>query len=478
VTLNKIERYKKEKDGLDILQDVPQLAQGGWQALEDGDRERLKWAGVFFRRQTPGQFMMPVRMSNGLTNAAQIRAIAGISQEVGPGFADITTRQQIQLRGFGIDRVPDIWCRLEAVGLVSIQTGMDNIRNVAGCPLAGLTPHELFDASPVVRAFTDTFMRNKAFTNLPRKFNVAITGCTEHCTHAESQDLALVPAVARLEGSDTNGFNILVGGKMGSGGFQAAKPLNVFVRPEDAAAVCAEITFIFRDHGSRKARNRARLAFLVDAWGIERFRRELEQRIGRPLSPAGKDARGARHVDHLGIVKQKQAGLNAIGLAVPVGRITTAQLFELARVADTYGSGDIRMTMGQNVIVPNVPDALLPALGREPLLRELSHEPHAALRGLVSCTGIDYCHFALIETKELAMKTAQHLERQLPGCKSFTTHWSGCPAGCGNHALADIGLLGKNVRIDAESSGLEPTIKERVVPSAWTTSRIGDWTAR
>ena len=448
VTLNKIERYKKEKDGLDILQDVPQLARNGWQALEDGDRERLKWVGVFFRRQTPGQFMMRVRMSNGLTNAAQIRTIAAISQDVGAEFADITTRQQIQLRGFGIDRVPDIWRQLEAVKLASIQTGMDNIRNVAGCPLAGLTPHELFDASPVVQAFTDTFMRNKAFTNLPRKFNVAITGCTEHCTHAESQDLALVPAVARLEGVDTNGFNILVGGKMGSGGFQAAKPLNVFVRTEDAAAVCAEITFIFRDHGSRKARNRARLAFLVDAWGIDRFRRELEHRIGLPLLTAGKDARGPRHADHLGIGKQKQAGLNAIGLAVPVGRITTAQLFELARVAETYGTGDIRLTMGQNVIVPNVPDGLLPALGREPLLRELSSEPHGALRGLVSCTGIDYCHFALIETKDLALKTARHLERQLPRGLSFTTHWSGCPAGCGNHALADIGLLGKNVRID------------------------------
>jgi NAD(P)H-dependent nitrite reductase large subunit len=448
VTLNKIERYKKEKDGLDILQDVPQLAQGGWQAIEEGDRERLKWAGVFFRRQTPGQFMMRVRMANGLTNAAQIRTLAEISQDVGQGFADITTRQQIQLRGFGIERVPDIWRRLEAVGLVSTQTGMDNIRNVTGCPLAGLTPHELFDASAVVREFTDMFLRNKAFTNLPRKFNVAITGCPEHCTHAESQDLALVPAVAGLEGTDAYGFNILVGGKMGSGGFQAAKPLNVFVPPAEAAAVCAQIVFIFRDHGSRKARNRARLSFLVDAWGIERFRRELEQRMGRPLLAAGKDARGAKHADHLGIVKQKQTGLNAVGLAVPVGRITTAQLFELARVAETYGNGDIRVTMAQNVIVPNVPDALLPRLGGEPLLRELSHEAHPAFKGLVSCTGIDYCHFALIETKELAVRTAQHLERQLPGCKPFTTHWSGCPAGCGNHALADIGLLGKNVRID------------------------------
>ena len=450
VTLNKIERYKKEKDGLDILEDVPRLAQSGWEAIEDGDRERLKWAGVFFRRQTPGQFMMRLRMSNGVSNAAQMRTIAEISRELGPGFADITTRQQIQLRGFQIERVPELWARLEAVGLASLQTGMDNIRNVAGCPVAGLTPNELFDASPIVRQFTDTFLRNKEFTNLPRKFNVAITGCTEHCTHAESQDLALVPAVGQIRARDVHGFNVLVGGKMGSGGFQAAQPINVFVTQEEAAAVCAEITFIFRDHGSRTARNRARLAFLIERWGAARFRRELEQRMGGPLHTAGRDARGSRHVDHLGVVKQKQPGLNSVGLAVPVGRITADQLFELARIADVYGTGDIRVTTSQNVIVPNVPDAGLPGLGREALLSELRPDAHAAVRGLVSCTGIDYCHFALIETKELAVKTARHLEQRLPDHKLFTTHWSGCPAGCGNHALADIGLLGKNIRVDGK----------------------------
>ena len=447
VTLNKIERYKQEKDGLDILPDVPLLAQAGWQAIDEGDRERLKWAGVFFRRQTPGAFMMRVRMPNGIAHAGQIRVMAEISREFGPGFADITTRQQIQLRGFQIEHVPDIWRRLEAVGLVSLQTGMDNIRNIAGCPVAGLTAHELFDASPVVREFTDAFLRNKEFTNLPRKFNVVITGCTEHCTHAESQDLALVPAVAVIEGREAHGFNVLVGGKMGSGGFQSAKPLNVFVPKEEAAALCGHITLLFRDHGPRTARNRARLAFLIESWGVEKFRRQLEQRAGKPLLAAGRDARGSRQVDHLGIVKQRQPGLSYVGLAVPVGRISAEQLFELARVADTYGTGDIRLTTAQNVVIPNVEDARVPALVREPLLQELLHDPHGAVRGLVSCTGVDYCHFALIETKELAVKTARHLEQRLPDHLRFTTHWSGCPAGCGNHALADIGLLGKNVRI-------------------------------
>jgi NAD(P)H-dependent nitrite reductase large subunit len=450
VTMNKIERYKKEKDGLDILSDVPRLAEVGWQAIEEGDRERLKWAGVFFRRQTPGQFMMRVRMSNGLSNARQFRTLADISRAYGPGFADITTRQQIQLRGFQIDRVPEIWKQLEEVGLVSLQTGMDNVRNVAGCAVAGLTPHELFDASPVAREFTETFLRNKEFTNLPRKFNVAITGCLEHCVHAESQDLALVPAIASIDGQEVSGFNVLAGGKMGSGGFQAAKPLNVFVRVEEAANLCAQVTLIFRDHGSRAARNRARLAFLIESWGVARFRRELEQRVGHPLRSAGKDARLSRHADHLGVARQKQPGLNHVGLAVPVGRISADQLSGLAHLAEIYGSGDLRLTTSQNVIVPNVSDANVAALVREPLLRELRYDPPVATRGLVSCTGIDYCHFALIETKELAMKTARYLEPRLSGHKAFTMHWSGCPAGCGNHALADVGLLGKNVRIDGK----------------------------
>jgi len=242
---NKIERIKSEKDGLDIVADVPKLAQDRWQAIGEGDRERLKWAGVFFRRQTPGQFMMRVRMPNGLTSAGQIRALADIAREFGPGFLDITTRQQVQLRGFGIEHVPEIWERLEQVGLASLQTGMDNVRNVIGCALAGLHGREIVDASPVVREFTGMFLGNREFTNLPRKFNVGISGCPDHCTHAETQDLALTPALLTVDGESIPGFNVAVGGKMGSGGYRAASPLDVFVRPDEAAAICAAITLIF-----------------------------------------------------------------------------------------------------------------------------------------------------------------------------------------------------------------------------------------
>jgi ferredoxin-nitrite reductase len=192
--MNKIEAFKAEKDGLDILRDIPDFAQQGWEAISEADLERLKWSGVFFRKHTPGFFMMRVRITNGISDAIQLRTLAGVAAEFGRGRLDITTRQQIQLRWLRIEDIPVVLARLKEVGLTSLQTGMDNIRNIVGCPVAGLTSTELFDASPVARQFTAMFVRDKAFTNLPRKFNVTITGCRDNCPHAETQDLTLVPA--------------------------------------------------------------------------------------------------------------------------------------------------------------------------------------------------------------------------------------------------------------------------------------------
>lgn len=446
--LHPAEALKREKNGLEVIDDIPHYIRNGWKSIPPEKRDRLKWVGVFYRRQTPGAFMMRLRMSSGFSSADQFRTIASISEADGPGFVDLTTRQQIQLRGFAIENVQNIWNQLEEVGLNSLQTGFDNIRGVIGCPVAGLTPNELFDASPVAKKYTDIIVGNKEFTDIPRKFNVGITGCLENCTHAASQDIALTPAVKEIDGQETKGFNVSVGGKMGSGGYTLAEDLDVFVLPEDAAELCAEITLIFRDHGPRTVRNKSRMAFLIADWGVEKFRKELESRYPKTLLPAGKDMRGKKKTDHIGIFSQKQKNLNYVGLVVPVGRMTTAQLYEVARLADQYGSGEIRLTQGQNLIIPNVPDAKIGELTAEPLLQELRYDPSEIMRGMVSCTGIDYCHFSLIETKERAMEAIRHLEAKLGNTKPLTVHWSGCPNGCGNHAAADIGLLGKKTKID------------------------------
>ena len=457
--VNKIELIKQAKDGLDSLDDIQRLAAtGNWQEMTEEDKQRFKWHGVFFRVPTPGNFMLRMRMEGGKTNARQLRVIADLSDEFGKGFCDLTTRQQIQLRWFTIGDVPEIWRRLAEVGLHSKQTGMDNVRGVCGCPVAGLTPHELLDASPVIHEYNALLVDNKEFTNLPRKFNVTITGCLENCCHPETQDIGLVPAYRELEGQQVNGFNVLVGGKQGSGGYRPATPLDVFALPAEAASLCAEITRMFRDHGSRATRVRARLAFLVEDKGIAWFRGELERRCGRTLLKAGKDMRKKHHVDHLGINPQKDhphqdsVPLYYAGMLVPVGRITTAQLRGVADLAERYGNGDVAVTTGQNLIVKNIPEARIGALMDEPLFKELPYDPSPIMRGLVTCTGNDYCGLALIDTKGYGMEVARELERRTAGRKiqPLSIQWSGCPAGCGMHQVATIGLQGCRSRVNGE----------------------------
>ena len=442
---NPVEKVKAEKDGLDILEEIEELAanHGGWETLDPGDRDRLKWIGTFFRKPTPGQ----------------LRTLAEIARRLGNGTLDITTRQQIQLRAIKIGAVPEILEALQGVDLNSFQTGMDNIRGVNCCPLSGLTAEELFDAAPVGAEYTGIFLKNKEFTNLPRKFNVTITGCLENCTHGETQDLGMFPAVR--ESDSALGFNVSVGGKMGSGGMVAATHLDIFVEPHEAARLAVEITLLFRDEGARERRTKTRLAFMTEEWGAQRFRAALEERWGKPLSPAGRDARGATKTDHLGVNAQSVSGLSSVGLCVPTGRTSADQIAALASLAETYGSGEVRLTTSQNAIIVNVPDDKLSVLLAEPLLRDLSPNPHPFARGLVTCTGTDYCNLALIETKGAGKRIADILAKKYPKGMPLTMHWSGCPSGCGNHQAADIGFQGAKARVDGGGGGRREHLRRR-----------------
>jgi len=449
---NAVEGYKAsmDGDGLRILRRLPQIIQRGAELLTPAEKELLKWVGVFYRRPTPGKFMMRIRMPNGFVSSGQLRTLAELSRRVGNSVLDITTRQQIELRGFTLDSIPVIWEKLAGVDLGSLQTGMDNVRNINGCALAGLTPHELFDASPVVQELDQIIVGsrgNPQFTNLPRKFNITVTGCMDNCTHSESQDIALIPA----KKGGRAGFNVLVGGKMGSGGFTIASPLNVFVEIFQATRIVLELIKIHRDHSPREARSKCRFAFLIEKWGIRRLREELTARVGQELAFQGRDMRGSTHADHIGRSSQKQGGLLAVGLCVPTGRVKPEQLEELARLADVYGRGEIRLTTGQNAIIPNVPAERVTKLYGEALLKEFSPRPSPFVRGLVACVGTDYCNLALIETKSRAVMLSEALHEKMgAGGNPLTIHWSGCPAGCGNHEAADIGLRGFKTRIDGK----------------------------
>jgi ferredoxin-nitrite reductase len=292
--------------------------------------------------------------------------------------------------------------------------------------------------------------------------------------HAETQDLALVPAVQELAGNPVYGFNILVGGKLGSGGYRIATSLDVFVIPEDVVKICSAIIILFRDHGSREVRSKNRLAFLIEEWGEEKFRTALQEKLSVSLIPAGVDLRSNGKSEHIGVYRQKQASMSYVGLKIPVGRIHADKLQGIARLAEKYGNSEIRFSHSSSLIIPNVPDQKLGDLLEESLVKEFTYHPSSVMRGLVSCVGIDYCHLATIETKSRALQVAAELESKLPDTAPITMHWSGCPASCGNHLVADIGLLGKKIKrgkevVDAVDiymggrTGIDPRLAVKVM---------------
>lgn len=453
-SLNKFEKFKAEKDGLKVKAEIEHFAQIGWEAIDETDRDhRLKWFGVFFRPATPGKFMMRLRMPNGVITSEQLKTLAGVVQRYGEdGSADITTRQNIQLRGIRIEDVPDIFRKFEAVQLTSVQSGMDNVRNITGSPVAGIDADELIDTRElchqVQNLITANGQGNSAFSNLPRKFNIAIAGCRDNSVHAEINDIAFVPAYK----DDVLGFNVLVGGFFSAKRCEAAIPMNVWVEPSKVVALCEALLIVYRDNGLRANRQKARLMWLIDEWGIDRFRAAVEQQLGEPLPTAApKDEICWDKRDHIGVHAQKQPGLNYVGLNIPVGRLYAADMEELARIAEVYGSGELRLTVEQNFIIPNIPDSRLPLLQQEALLERFSLDPSPLVRSLVSCTGAQFCNFALVETKNRALALAKELDQELICPRPVRIHWTGCPNSCGQPQVAEIGLMGTKTRKDGKA---------------------------
>lgn len=454
-TLNKFEKFKAEKDGLAIKDELDHFAQIGWEAMDKTDLEhRLKWVGVFYRPVTPGKFMMRLRVPNGIISSEQMRVLGEIVQRYGDdGNADITTRQNLQLRGIRIEDIPDIFQRLKSVGMTSVQSGMDNVRNITGSPMAGLDADELIDTRELVQKVQDMITNygqgNYQFSNLPRKFNIAIEGGRDNSVHAEINDIAFVPAYKEGE----LGFNVVVGGFFSAKRCEAAIPMNVWVRPnQEVVDLCRGILEVYRDNGLRANRQKSRLMWLIDEWGIEEFRTRVANQLGYPLATAAeKDAIDWEKRDHLGVFPQKQEGLSYIGLCVPVGRLFADDMLDLARIAEVYGSGELRLTVEQNVIIPNIAAENMPTLLTEPLLAKFTPNPTPLQRALVSCTGAQFCNFALIETKNKAVDLIRQLDAELNIPRGVRMHWTGCPNSCGQPQVADIGLMGTKARKDGKT---------------------------
>ena len=453
--LNKFEKFKAEKDGLAIKDELEKFAELGWEAMDQTDlQHRLKWVGIFYRPVTPGKFMLRMRTPNGILTSQQMGVLGEIVQRYGEdGSADITTRQNLQLRGVRLEDIPDIFARLEDAGMTSMQSGMDNVRNITGSPMAGIDEDELMDTRELVRkvqdAITNNSQGNYEFTNLPRKFNIAIEGGRDNSVHAEINDIAFVPAYK----DGILGFNVLVGGFFSPQRCEGAIPLNAWVSPnQDVVNLSTAILRVFRDQGSRGNRQKTRLMWLIEELGMDQFRSLVEQEFGGSLaSAAEKDEIDRQKRDHLGVFPQKQEGLNYVGMHVPVGRLSADEMLDFARLAEVYGESEIRLTVEQNVIIPHIATENLDAFLGEPLLQKFSIKPEPLQRALVSCTGAQFCNFALVETKTRAVELAKALDEQLDLPRPVRIHWTGCPNSCGQPQVADIGLMGTKVRKDGKS---------------------------
>ncbi|REJ04069.1 nitrite/sulfite reductase [Microbacterium bovistercoris] len=467
--LNANEEFKLADGGLNVRERIEQVyAKGGFASIDPTDLHgRFRWWGLYTQRK-PGidggrtaqlepheledeYFMLRVRIDGGQLTTEQLRVIGGISTEFARDSADLTDRQNVQLHWVQVEDVPEIWRRLEAVGLSTTEACGDVPRVILGSPVAGIAADEIIDPTPQIREIADRFIGDPTLANLPRKYKTAITGHPSQDVVHEINDCAFV-AVEHPELGI--GYDIWVGGAL------AAVPrlgerLGAFVVPERVGEVWHGVTQIFRDYGYRRLRNKARLKFLLADWGVEKFREVLENEyLGSPL-PDGPAAPTPTTIgDHVGIHRQKD-GRFYVGAAPLVGRVSGTTLTALADLAEVHGSRRIRTTPHQKLLVLDVPEdevdglvAGLDAIG-------LSSRPSLFRRGTIACTGIEYCKLAIVETKVNAAQAIEQLEERLGALepeigRPITLHVNGCPNSCARIQVADIGLKGQLVTIDGE----------------------------
>jgi sulfite reductase (ferredoxin) len=459
--LNKNEENKRNDDGLNVRQRIIDIySKYGFDSIDPADlRGRFRWYGLYTQRR-PGidggktavlepeelddrYFMLRVRIDGGRLSNDQLRVIASISRRYARGTADVTDRQNIQLHWIEIENVPDIWEALESVGLSTTEACGDTPRVILGCPLAGIDADEIIDGTPEIAAIGEQYIGDAAFSNLPRKFKSAISGCPAQCAIHEINDIAFVGVV---NGNGETGYDLWVGGGLSTNPM-IGKRLGAFVRPGQVAEVWAGVTGLFRDYGYRRLRHRARIKFLVADWGPEKFREVLEKEYlgyALPDGPAPDAPRdGIR--DHVGVHPQRD-GNYYVGFAPVVGRLSADALDVIADLAARYGSGRVHTTTEQKMVILDVPPERTEELVAELDAAGLPARPSAFRRHTMACTGIEFCKLAIVETKARATDLISELERRLPGFVApVTINVNGCPNSCARIQTADIGLKGSLV---------------------------------
>jgi sulfite reductase (ferredoxin) len=456
--LNPAEQIKKEDDGLNVRERIERIfAPGGFRSIGKQDlRSRMRWWGLYTQRKqgVPGErtgsaepedledefFMMRIRIDGGQVTAEQLRAIAWASERHGRDVADVTDRQNVQLHWIRIEDVPAIWERIESVGLTTQEACGDTPRVILGCPLAGVTAAERFDATPDIRAVVDRFIGDPAFSNLPRKYKSSISACDAGCTNHEINDVSLVGVSG--PGGEL-GYDLQVGGGLSTNPMFAQR-LGAFVPRERAPEVWAGVTGLFREYGYRRSRNHARFKFLVKDWGPERVREVLEKEFlergplpdGPPPPPSPIGAR-----EHLGVMPQRD-GRVSVGFAPRAGRVAGHQLRLVADLAETFGSGSVRATAQQKLVIVDVEPARADELIERLDDLDLRARGSAFRRSTMACTGIEFCKLAIGETKGRATWITSELEARLPHfTEDVRIHVNGCPNSCARFQVADIGLM-------------------------------------
>jgi sulfite reductase (ferredoxin) len=456
--LNHNEAVKQEDGGLNVRRRVEEryAAEGFGSIAPDDLKERLKWWGLYAQRRqdkpctetgAPVEelmdefFMLRIRIDGGLLTSDQLRTVAWASEHCGRNVADITDRQNVQLHWIRIEDVPEIWRRLEGVGLTSAMACGDVPRVVLGCPVAGRDVGEIIDATPVLRAVQKRAVGNPEYANLPRKYKSSISGCAQQCAQHEINDVAFV-GVRSPDGGHP-GFDLWVGGGLGPNP-HFARRLGVFVTPDAVPDAWEAVTSIFRDYGYRKSRKHARLKFLMADWGPERFREVMEREYlgyALPDGPPPPVSNSAQR-DHVGVFDQVD-GNRYVGFAPRAGRLEGSQLRRVAELAESHGSGQIRLTTQQKIIIVDVPPERVDDLIAELDVLDLRTHASPFRKATMACTGIQFCKLALAETKGNAEWLFRELERRLPDWDEvIRINLNGCPNSCARFQVADIGLLG------------------------------------
>ena len=464
----KVERLKREKNPWNAWDEVRQFAREGRSSvLPEWTGTYFKWWGVYTQGDGLGvtggaagegkaseYFMMRIGLPNGLLTAHQLHVIADITAKYARGIADITTRQNIQLHWLTIEALPEVVEALTEIGLSPKGACGDVVRNVTGCPLAGLDGHELIDASPLAVEIAQKLTANPEFYNLPRKFKISVTGCPIWCSYPEINDVALTALKRLKDGKEEIGYSLRVGGGLSTEPHLAVR-LNAFIPQDKAYDAVKAVCEIFREQEAlRENRTRARIKYLFmkHGWTAESMLAAIEEKLGFKFDPSDEGPiADDLYRDHVGVHRQRQEGLSYVGATVLNGRLTPEQLHALASLSETYGDGHLRATIGQNIVLVNIPNAKTQELVKEITALGLQVAPTVFYRGAVACTGTEFCKLAISETKGFAKWLVGEMEERLPEFdQQLRLHVTGCTNSCGQSWIADLGLEGKKIKKDGK----------------------------